>query len=114
MRTVLAIVIAATLVACSSSDDKGCDWKGHHHSIGEVFPDDCNTCMCSAQGVSCTQKTCGTEPDANLVSCAPSQCPNGPACGTACCGTGERCVDGTCMCGDHAACSGGDHCGGPG
>jgi hypothetical protein len=32
--------------------------------------------------------------------CGPANgCPTGPLCGTACCGTGERCDNGQCVCG---------------
>jgi hypothetical protein len=49
-------------------------------------------------------------PDAPM-SCLPSGgCPNGPACGASCCGAGEACVAGTCMCGTKAACGVGDSC----
>jgi hypothetical protein len=41
---------------------------------------------------------------------ASGSCVNGPACGSACCGTGEKCVNGTCMCGGGSACTGDDTC----
>jgi hypothetical protein len=45
------------------------------------------------------------------MSCLPSGgCPNGQACGTSCCGAGEACVAGTCMCGTKPACGVGDMC----
>ena len=57
----------------------------------------------------------GATPDAPW-SCAPSgTCANGPMCGTTCCGTGEHCVNGTCMCGSMSSCTDGNSCmiGGP-
>lgn len=48
--------------------------------------------------------------------CSPSGgCPQGPACGVTCCGSGEQCVKGVCMCGTNPACMNGDTCqtGGP-
>jgi hypothetical protein len=41
-------------------------------------------------------------------------CANGPACGSACCGSGESCVNGACMCGSGSGCTGGDTCNGAG
>jgi hypothetical protein len=49
-------------------------------------------------------------PDAPM-SCLPSGgCPNGQACGATCCGSGEECVAGTCVCGTGPACGVGDTC----
>ena len=45
------------------------------------------------------------------MSCLPSGgCPNGQPCGTSCCGSGEECVNDTCMCGTGPACGVGDMC----
>lgn len=55
-------------------------------------------------------------PDSQLGMCAATGgCPSGPVCGTTCCGSGERCVAGMCMCGMNKACTNGDSCqsGGP-
>src|SRR5262249_31058555 len=93
-----------------------CDWKGHHHAVGEHFPDDCNLCTCNSDGtVSCTIIGCGPTPDANPASCAADNvCTNGVACGAYCCNAGEHCVNGACMCGTGPACGTGDTCAGPG
>src|SRR4051812_50223578 len=46
-----------------------------------------------------------------------NRCPDGPCCGSACCGKGEYCdaLTLTCKCGNGAACTGGNFCatGGP-
>ena len=116
MRLAITIAITALLGACSLYDSgpSGCDWKGHHHQVGEVFPDDCNTCTCQSDGnATCTLIGCGVDGgvDANPASCAPDNvCPSGPACGAYCCGAGEHCVNGACMCGDRAGCGTGDTC----
>jgi hypothetical protein len=49
-------------------------------------------------------------PDAAMSCHASGGCPNGPACGTSCCGAGEECVNNTCMCGTNPACGVGDQC----
>src|SRR5262245_23670625 len=120
MRYVLALGVAlaaaVALGACSGGGGQpGCDYKGHHHVRGEVFPDDCNTCVCTADGAECTKIACGPHPDANLASCAPAEvCPVGVACGAYCCNAGERCTEAGCMCGTRAACPAGDTCASPG
>jgi Pacifastin inhibitor (LCMII) len=106
-------VALAMLAACKSSED-GCEWKGHHHAIGEIFPDDCNTCGCHADGVSCTLVACPPSPDASPGSCrADNVCPSGPACGEYCCNAGEHCDNGACRCGSNPGCGTGGTCGGP-
>ena len=48
--------------------------------------------------------------------CAPTGgCAEGPLCGAGCCGFGEQCIGGTCICGSSAACVAPDTCqtGGP-
>ncbi|MCE9573174.1 MAG: hypothetical protein K8W52_08460 [Deltaproteobacteria bacterium] len=101
---------------CADNDEpSGCEWKGHHHVLGELFPDDCNTCTCSVQGVSCSLVACPPQPDGNPASCLPDQaCPEGPTCGTYCCGAGEHCVNDACLCGTGPACGPGDRCAGVG
>ena len=51
------------------------------------------------------------------AACTPTgSCANGPQCGSACCGSGERCdATGVCVCGGQKACTMGDICatGGP-
>ena len=81
-----------------------------------VYPNDCpgGTLV----GLSCgggVGVTCCMPGDGG-TGCHPSGgCSNGPRCGAACCGTGERCdpATSTCKCGTSAACTGGDTCQGP-
>lgn len=120
MRSVLAI--ALTLLAACGGEGHGngsCAYMGRAYDLGETFPagDGCNSCTCSAVAglpeVSCTELACA---DANPLSCVASGgCMAGPRCGTVCCGTGERCDNGVCMCSGRPACGGGDTCerGGP-
>lgn len=108
-------IIALVLVAC---DDKGsrptCEFNGSEFEIGEVFPagDGCNSCSCTESGVQCTRQACFDGGiDGDPQSCAPSNgCPEGPSCNAICCGVGEKCVGGTCMCGGSPACGAGDAC----
>ena len=114
-RLVIAIVACATLAACSDDPPPGCDVNGHHYRLGEVFPDDCNGCTCTATGASCTIMACHPRPDANPALCtADIACPAGPACGGYCCNAGEKCVNEVCTCGGNAACMPGDQCAAPG
>ena len=47
----------------------------------------------------------------DAASCAATgACTEGPTCGGVCCGQGEHCAAGVCMCGNVAACTGGDLC----
>lgn len=41
-------------------------------------------------------------------------CGFGPSCGDRCCGPGERCQNGVCLCGTNSACAGGEVCGASG
>lgn len=85
------LVIALCLLACGDDDSGG----------GTAQPD------ALVDGVSV---------DAPAFVCGPmGLCESGPMCGAICCKSGERCVEGTCMCGDEAACADGDYCmaGGP-
>ncbi len=108
-------VLGLGLVGCADDAPTGCEWKRTLHALGETFPDDCNTCTCTATGVSCTEIACLPRPDANPASCvADNVCPEGPACGAFCCGQGERCVTDTCQCGTGPACDPGDRCAGRG
>jgi hypothetical protein len=117
----IALAALLALVACDGSDKGGaaCVYMGTSHAVGDVFPasDNCNSCMCTAGGVSCTALACpdaGTV-DANPLSCTASGgCLEGPACGTQCCGHGERCVNGTCQCASNPACINGNSCEGIG
>jgi hypothetical protein len=119
MRWVLIAIAAATLAGCNvwGGDKTGCDFMGHHHAVGEVFPFDCNTCTCKADGsATCTIIACGPQPDANPASCAHQDVcgDRGPACGAYCCDVGERCVNDACMCGSNPGCGSGDMCASPG
>ncbi len=95
----------------SANDDAaGCERNGHHYEYGEIFPDQCNTCTCSAEGVLCSIVECQPQPDANPASCVADQaCPEGPSCGGYCCGVSEHCVNDKCLCGT-IQCGDGDHC----
>lgn len=58
----------------------------------------------------------GTIADAASSACGPSGgCMTGPMCGGQCCGQGERCVAGACVCGTNMMCTNGNTCqaGGP-
>jgi hypothetical protein len=110
----LAIVLAL-LVACEGGRSPDCEWQGQTFEIGETFPagDGCNTCSCTAEGVGCTLIACvdGGVVDGNPASCAATNgCVVGPSCGATCCGQGEKCVGGTCMCGNGPACDANDTC----
>ncbi len=112
----LIALAALAVAACNGGADAGCEWKGHHHELGEVFPDDCNTCTCTAQGAGCSLVGCGPQIDGNPAACEPSPsdpCPHGVSCDGYCCGKGEHCVNDVCMCGTGAACGSGDQCSGP-
>lgn len=112
-------IALATLLVLLGCDDHGtsgaaCSYHGMSYAIGDVFPagDGCNSCMCTASGPSCTVLACvDGGVDGNAASCVASGgCPKGPVCGALCCGSGERCVNGTCQCGSKPACTGGDSC----
>lgn len=121
MRSI-ALAMLLVLVACSDdtkSSDAACRYNGTSYALGDVFPagDGCNSCTCTASGPNCTTLACvDGGVDANPLSCgAFGGCPEGPVCGTLCCKSGERCVNGTCQCGMGPACTGGNTCerGGP-
>ena len=105
------------LCACGDHD-QACVRNGTQYAIGDVFPagDGCNSCTCTASGIACTNVACSDAGvDASPLSCGASGgCPEAPACGVICCKHGERCVNGTCMCGMNAACGTGDTCESPG
>ena len=115
MRSI-ALATLLVLVACTDHGKGGADcvYHGTSYALGEVFPagDSCNSCTCMASGVTCTALACTDGGvDANPASCVASGgCPEGPVCGTLCCGSGEQCVNGTCQCGSKPACGGGDTC----
>src|SRR5262245_32315573 len=110
----IAIIALAAAAAGCGGDSTACDYMGSSYERGAVFPagDGCNTCSCTEQGVECTAIDCSTQPDANpAATCGPSGgCPVGPPCGGGCCGIGEQCVAGQCLCGDGPPCTGDDHC----
>ena len=113
MRLAVGVIGGLLLVGCASNEaTSGCDWNGHHYAFGEQFPDDCNTCTCTADvGVWCTDVLCLPHPDANPASCLPDlACSAGPSCGAYCCGPGERCANDVCVCGSGPACGDGDTC----
>lgn len=113
---IAAMVGALALGGCADeSRDAGCEWKGHHHVLGEIFPDECNTCMCKVEGVQCSLVACPPQPDGNPASCSADwACPEGPSCNGYCCGQGEHCVNDVCLCGTGAACGPGERCAGVG
>jgi hypothetical protein len=114
----LAASVAASVAACdgnSPSGDGACVFNGTRYALGEVFPagDNCNSCECTASGAVCTEVTCLNDAgvDATPTACGPSGgCPQGPVCGVLCCKSGERCVSGTCRCGNGSACGTNDTC----
>jgi hypothetical protein len=116
MRIAFVAIIAAWLAGCSDhASDDGCWYHGRHFAIGEHFQELCNDDQCTSQGILSTAVYCQQPIDANPSSCTPSPgCTGfGPQCGTYCCNAGERCVDGTCMCGNQPGCGDTDECGGP-
>jgi hypothetical protein len=117
------LVLALVLAACGGDDDDGgggagtCTYRGMTYALGDTFPegDGCNSCSCTNEGVGCTIIFCGPDGDAGVdadpLSCGASGgCPDGPVCGSICCGRGERCDNGTCRCGMNDACGSGDSC----
>ena len=114
MRGLLVIVV---IVAGCSDDGKGggiCHYQDHDYTIGETWPagDNCNDCTCTASGFTCTARPCQAPPDADPATLCQARgtCMKGPPCGAVCCGAGERCAGGVCMCGTQAACTGGNTC----
>src|SRR5262245_17456415 len=113
MRWALLGLIA--LVGCGSGgSNESCVYQDHTYHTGDTWPagDNCNDCTCSVDGIQCTARPCAAPPDANpMTACLPSgTCTTGVGCGPICCGAGEQCVLGTCLCGDSAACGDGDTC----
>ena len=103
------------LAACDDDDDNvPCVYLGMTYALGDTLPhpDGCNYCTCTTEGIQCTEKACTDGGvDASWLSCLPSGgCPSGPACNFVCCDQGERCNNGTCVCGTGAACGSGDSC----
>jgi hypothetical protein len=69
-----------------------------------------------ALGCACSNHTRGHDAGVPVdgLSCVPSGgCANGPACGNTCCGAGEACISGTCMCSMQPACTNGNMCASP-
>jgi hypothetical protein len=115
LAVLMVLAGLAGLAGCAAHDKAGdvCAYHGTSYAIGDVFPagDGCNSCTCSASGVSCTALACTDGGVADPASCVMSGgCPEGPVCGALCCGRGERCVNGSCQCGSKPACTGGDMC----
>lgn len=56
----LITLMIPTLTACSPSH---CEVDGVQHKIGDSYPcaDGCNTCTCTADGVSQTEMDCNTD-----------------------------------------------------
>ncbi len=115
MRAVIALALISLAACNGTSGDSGCDYKGRHFKVGDQFTDACNACTCMTDGVECTAVFCNEPIDANPSSCAPgSGCTGfGPICNGSCCNAGETCVNGVCMCGNHAGCGDKDTCSGP-
>lgn len=116
MRVVM-LTLAFALVACGSGGGGGdtCHYQDHDYSVGDTWPagDNCNDCTCVAgPDIECTARPCSAPPDADpATACLPSgTCTTGVGCGPICCGAGEQCVLGTCLCGDGPACGAGDTC----
>lgn len=126
--SVRAALVVIVLVACGGGEPEPepaqvlCELPdGRAYKPGDLFPhgDGCNGCHCYPEGSglepgawACTLVGC---PDRSMAqACEPVEgtgCALGPACGGGCCGQGERCVDGVCMCGTGPACPSTDICG---
>jgi hypothetical protein len=116
------MLAACLLVGCGGDEPvkpQACELDdGRVFKPGDNFPagDECNGCYCFTDQTTpgywgCAGVLC---PEARPVACAPvhgTACTLGPSCGDGCCGQGERCVAGTCMCGDSPACESGNICG---
>jgi hypothetical protein len=50
----------ASSSAGTGTSSAGCEWNGDRYAVGASFPagDGCNSCTCSASGVSCTEADC--------------------------------------------------------
>jgi len=113
------LILACLLVACGDDSGGGaCTYDGHSYALGDTFPkgDGCNSCTCTTSGVACTKQACadaGVDADPSFCG-GTGGCPAGPACGSLCCASGEHCENGTCKCGQGAACGVGDQCEAPG
>lgn len=114
MRAVAGFAIAASACGSDGSGGDTCRYQDHDYQLGEMWPagDNCNDCTCTTSGTECTQRPCSAPPDANPSTlCQPTgTCTSGPGCGEICCGVGEQCVAGTCMCGTGPTCGDGDAC----
>ena len=92
------LVLVLLVAACRGDDGAGpCTYYGMTYAIGDTFPagDGCNSCSCTSEGVACTAIGCPVDGgvDADPASCGASGgCPEGPICGSVCCGRGERCT----------------------
>jgi hypothetical protein len=112
----LSWVLVAVAACGDDSNVFTCEYAGETYRIGDRFPstDGCNSCSCTHSGISCTALACVPNDalfDADPAYCGPTNgCPVGPACGSICCGPGERCTNGVCQCGTGAACTSGNRC----
>lgn len=78
-----------------------CELEGRTMQPGVTWRDECNTCMCRGGVAQCTLLGCPPANGDESASCAPSgACPDGPQCGTSCCGSGEHCNGWFCVCGN--------------
>jgi hypothetical protein len=115
MRFVVIGIVAVVAGCSGGGPDESCHYQDHTYHTGDTWPagDGCNDCTCNAPGnIDCTARPCSAPPDANpATACLPSgTCTTGVGCGPICCGAGEQCVLGTCLCGDSPACGDGDTC----
>ena len=82
--------------------ETSCEFKGRTMPPGVTWKDECNTCMCRGGIAQCTLLGCPPTNGDESNSCTPSgTCPDGPRCGTSCCGPAEHCNGWACVCGDN-------------
>jgi hypothetical protein len=61
LARLMSVAIVASFFVAACGDDPVCTDHGVQYQIGETFKQDCNTCTCTTQGISCT-----------LIGCVPS------------------------------------------